>query len=174
MNDYHGRSPIESKDKDNASQRRRFLTGTEQSRGRFHTRGPHRRTPADRADGGRFRGKGKNGNKPANQQEIIGILANLAIQIYAMESAFLRALKAWEANPETAAVKVDLARGYLYDNLPLLEKLTRESLAFIFEGDLLSTQLAIAKRLCKYQPIDLIRLRRQITGRMLEAEKYVV
>ncbi|MEW5897781.1 MAG: acyl-CoA dehydrogenase family protein [Bacillota bacterium] len=116
----------------------------------------------------------KYGDKLANQQEIIGILADLAIQIYAMESAVLRALKAWEADPETAAAKLDLARGYLYDNFPLLEKLTRESLAFIFEGDLLSTQLAIAKRLCKYQPIDLIRLRRQITGRMLEAEKYVV
>lgn len=116
----------------------------------------------------------KYGEKLATQQEIIGYLADIAIQIYAMESAVLRALKAWEAAGEAAAAKLDLTRCYVHDSFPLFEKWARESLAFLFEGDLLSTQLAIARRLCKHQPIDLIGLRRQIAGRMREAEKYVV
>lgn len=116
----------------------------------------------------------KYGEKLATEQEIIGCLADLAIQIYAMESGILRALKAWEADPQSAAAKLDLARCYVHDHFPLFEKWAREFLAFLFEGDMLVTQLAVARRLCKYQPADLIRLRRQITERMLEAERYVV
>ncbi|MGB9903382.1 MAG: acyl-CoA dehydrogenase family protein [Desulfotomaculales bacterium] len=116
----------------------------------------------------------KFGEKLAEEQEIIGCLADFAIQIYAMESSVCRALKAWEANPDKAAPKLDLAICYVHDHFPLFEKWAREFLAFLFEGDMLATQLAVGKRLCKYQPVNLIQLRRKITDRLLEAEKYVV
>ncbi|SHE28350.1 hypothetical protein SAMN02745218_00017 [Desulfofundulus australicus DSM 11792] len=113
-------------------------------------------------------------DKLANEQEIVAILADLAIQIYAMESAILRALKAWEADPAGAETKLNLARVYVYDSFPLLEKWAREAMCFLFEGDMRQTQLSIVKRMCKHQPADLIGLRREIAGRVLEAEKYVV
>ncbi|MDK2888460.1 MAG: hypothetical protein PWP72_1338 [Thermoanaerobacter sp.] len=113
-------------------------------------------------------------DKLANEQEIVAILADLAIQIYAMESAILRALKAREADPAGAETKLNLARVYVHDSFPLLEKWAREAMCFLFEGDMRQTQLSIVKRMCKHQPADLIGLRRQIAGRVLEAEKYVV
>jgi hypothetical protein len=113
-------------------------------------------------------------DKLASEQEIVAILADLAIQIYAMESAILRALKAREADPAGAETKLNLARVYVYDSFPLLEKWAREAMCFLFEGDMRQTQLSIVKRMCKHQPADLIGLRREIAGRVLEAEKYVV
>ncbi|WP_027356782.1 acyl-CoA dehydrogenase family protein [Desulfofundulus thermocisternus] len=113
-------------------------------------------------------------DKLANEQEIVAILADLAIQIYAMESAILRALKARETDPAGAETKLNLARVYVYDSFPLLEKWAREAMCFLFEGDMRQTQLSIVKRMCKHQPADLIGLRREIAGRVLEAEKYVV
>ncbi|OAT80758.1 acyl-CoA dehydrogenase family protein [Desulfotomaculum copahuensis] len=113
-------------------------------------------------------------DKLAREEEIIGILADLAIQIYAMESAVLRALKAWEAGPAGAQMKLDLARAFVFDHYPQLEKWAKEAICFLFDGDMLRTQLSIVKRLCKHQPADLIGLRRQIAARLLEAEKYVV
>ncbi|SHJ12918.1 acyl-CoA dehydrogenase family protein [Desulfofundulus thermosubterraneus] len=113
-------------------------------------------------------------DKLAKEQEIIGILADLAIQIYAMESAILRALKAWEADPQGAQTKLILAQTYVQDSFPLLEKWAREAMCFLFEGDMRQTQLSIVKRMCKHQPVDLIGLRRQIADRVLTAEKYVV
>ncbi|MBE3588678.1 MAG: acyl-CoA dehydrogenase family protein [Thermoanaerobacteraceae bacterium] len=113
-------------------------------------------------------------DKLAQEQEIIGILADLVIQIYAMESAIFRALKAWEADPPAARTKLLLAQTYVQDAFPLLEKWAKEAMCFLFEGDMLQTQLSIVKRLCKYQPVNLIGLRRQIAARVLEAEKYVV
>ncbi|MCS5696533.1 acyl-CoA dehydrogenase family protein [Desulfofundulus thermocisternus] len=109
-----------------------------------------------------------------NEQEIVAILADLAIQIYAMESAILRAQKAREADPAGAETKLNLARVYVHDSFPLLEKWAREAMCFLFEGDMRQTQLSIVKRMCKHQPADLIGLRREIAGRVLEAEKYVV
>ncbi|MGB9803326.1 MAG: acyl-CoA dehydrogenase family protein [Desulfofundulus sp.] len=113
-------------------------------------------------------------DKLAREQEIIGILADLAIQIYAMESAILRALKAWEADPREAETKLLLAQAYVHDSYPLLEKWARDAMCFLFEGDMRQTQLSIVKRMCKHQPVDLIGLRRQIAERVLQAEKYVV
>ncbi|AEG13888.1 Butyryl-CoA dehydrogenase [Desulfofundulus kuznetsovii DSM 6115] len=111
-------------------------------------------------------------DKLAQQQEIMGILADLAIVIYAMESAIVRVLKA-HGNGQ-ADKKLLLAQAYVHDTYPLLEKWAREAMCFLFEGDMRQTQLSIVKRMCKHQPVDLIGLRRQIADRVLTAEKYVV
>lgn len=113
-------------------------------------------------------------DKLAREQEILAILADIAIQIYAMESALLRALNHWEADAESADMKLNLARAYLYEMYPLLEKWAKETLAYLEEGDMLRTQLAIVKRLCKHQPVNMITLRRNIAEKLLSEEKYVV
>ncbi|WP_027718459.1 acyl-CoA dehydrogenase family protein [Desulfovirgula thermocuniculi] len=109
-------------------------------------------------------------DKLAEQQEIVAILADLAIQIYAMESAVLRALKAHAAGQ--GEKKLLLAKLYVHDVYPLLERWAREAVCYLFEGDMRQTQLSIARRLTKYQPEDLISARRQVAAWVLEAEKY--
>lgn len=113
-------------------------------------------------------------DKLAREQEILAILADMAIQIYALESALLRALKQWETDAESADMKLNLARAYLYEMYPLLEKWAKEAVSYLEEGDMLRTQLAIVKRLCKHQPVNMIALRRKIAEKLLGEEKYVV
>lgn len=114
--------------------------------------------------------------KIVKEQELIEIMANIAIEIYAMESALLRAKKALDNDPESATTKVELTLAYIYDAFPKLEVWAKQALAYIFAdgGDMLNTNLGIAKRLGKYQPINLIDIRRKIAAKYLDAGKYVV
>src|SRR5260370_641903 len=47
-------------------------------------------------------------------------------------------------------------------------------LAACSEGDSLRANIAVLRRFTKYDPVDAIALRRQIAGRLLDAERYVV
>ncbi|MBF7083470.1 acyl-CoA dehydrogenase family protein [Desulfallas sp. Bu1-1] len=113
--------------------------------------------------------------KIAKEQEIIEIMANMAIEIYAMESALLRAKKALNQDPENAETKVELALAYVYDAFPKLDAWAKQALTYMFEpGDMLRTNLSIAKRLAKYHPINLIGVRQKIAAKVLDAGKYAV
>ncbi|SFH02215.1 hypothetical protein SAMN05660649_03528 [Desulfotomaculum arcticum] len=113
--------------------------------------------------------------KIVKEQEIIEIMANMAIEIYAMESAVLRAQKALQNDPENAETKVELALAYVYDAFPKLDAWGKQALAYMFDGgDMLRTNLSIVKRLAKYTPINLIAIRQKVAAKVLEAGKYVV
>jgi butyryl-CoA dehydrogenase len=107
------------------------------------------------------------------QQEIVGGLANIVMEVYAMESTLRRTQKAVAARGESgAAAMVDAARAFLYDSADRVEKEARTSLAAASEGDMLRTQLAVLKRFSKREPVDTIRLRRQVAGAVLAADRY--
>jgi hypothetical protein len=109
----------------------------------------------------------------AQEQELIEIMADIAIEIYAMESCILRALKAWERDPASADLKIDLTKAYIYDKWPVFEKLGREAMCYMATGDMLATQLSIVKLMTRYVPIDMIGLRRKICAQILDKEGYV-
>lgn len=113
-------------------------------------------------------------DKIIGQQEILGILADLVIEVYAMESALLRTQKALEKDGDAAEMKVLLTRAYINDTFPKLDLLAREALAVMFEGDMLKTQLSALKKLTRYNPVNTISLKRKIADKVFEAEKYVV
>ena len=50
----------------------------------------------------------------------------------------------------------------------------RTVLAACSEGDTLRTNLAVLRRFAKYEPVNAIELRREIAGRLIDAERYVV
>ncbi|MDA8351636.1 MAG: acyl-CoA dehydrogenase family protein, partial [Firmicutes bacterium] len=57
------------------------------------------------------------------QQEILRDLADIAIEIFAMESAYLRTKKAMEKDgQEKAQAKIDLTTAYVYEAFPRIEK----------------------------------------------------
>jgi len=111
----------------------------------------------------------------ADQQEIMGALADIIIESFAVESAVLRARKI-AARADEAAVSLPLAMTQVYI-AGALEKIlnsARKIIAAVAEGDMLRTQLAILRRLGKYDPFNVIGLRQQIATRVLEAGKYVI
>ena len=112
--------------------------------------------------------------KIVKEQEIIEIMANMAIEVYAMESALLRAQKALDTEPESAQTKVELALAYTYDAFPKFDAWAKQALAYMFDGDMLRTNLSVAKRLCKYTPVNVIAVRQKIAAKVFDAGKYVV
>jgi alkylation response protein AidB-like acyl-CoA dehydrogenase len=98
-----------------------------------------------------------------DQQEIMGAIADMVIEIYAMESALLRAQK---STAQAAIVKTQV---YLSQGIEKIETAARKVLAAIAEGDTLRTQLAILRRLAKHDPYNTIGLRQQIAREMVDA-----
>jgi alkylation response protein AidB-like acyl-CoA dehydrogenase len=110
-----------------------------------------------------------------DQQEIMGAIANITMEIYAMESAVLRARKL-VARGEGAKTELVTAmtRVYLMGAMERVESAAKAALAAASDGDILRTQMAILRRLSKHEPFDSIGLRQMIAQRVIEAGKYVL
>jgi len=110
-----------------------------------------------------------------DQQEIMGAIANMTIETYAMESAVLRAQKLAARNGEAGAGHaIAMTRVYMSGAMDRIESAARMVIAACAEGDMLRSQLAILRRLCKYEPFDTVALRRTIAQRVIETGKYMV
>ena len=109
-----------------------------------------------------------------DQQEVMGAMADIVIQTYAAESALLRAHKAVEQQGESgAALPVAMACCYLQTAMEKIEVAARKVLADVAEGDMLRTQMAILRRLSKYEPVNTIALRKKIADKVIDAGRYV-
>src|SRR5580698_7301608 len=108
-----------------------------------------------------------------DQQEIMGAIADMTIETYAMESAVLRTQKMVEQKGEaSAALPIAMTRVYLTQALEKIEAAAKKVIADVAEGDMLRTQLAIVRRLSKHEPFNTIALRQQIAQKTIEAGKY--
>lgn len=113
--------------------------------------------------------------KLEGEQEILSHAADLAAEIFAMESALLRTLKGITRDGlERSGKKIDLAQAVVYEGMEKIESLAKEALSHLEEGERLKTQLAILRKLTRYQPIDRIGLRRKIADFIIEAGEYTV
>jgi alkylation response protein AidB-like acyl-CoA dehydrogenase len=111
--------------------------------------------------------------KLQDEQEILGVLSDLVIELFAMESALLRALKSAARDGEDAArPKADMVMVYFNDAFGRIDLLAKEGLASMEEGDTLRTQLGALKKFTRYTPINTTRLRRAIAARIIDAEAY--
>jgi alkylation response protein AidB-like acyl-CoA dehydrogenase len=109
-----------------------------------------------------------------DQQEIMGAIADMAIETYAMESAVLRAQKLAVQKGETgAAHAIAMARVYTAEAMERIENAAKMVIAAVSEGDMLRSQMAILRRLAKFEPLNTIALREKIAQRVIEAGRYV-
>jgi butyryl-CoA dehydrogenase len=110
-----------------------------------------------------------------DQQEIMGAIANMTIETYAMESAVLRAQKLAAREGEAGAANaIAMTRIYMAGALDRIESAARMVIAASSEGDMLRSQMAILRRLCKYEPFNTVALRQTVAQRVIETGKYVV
>jgi len=108
-----------------------------------------------------------------DQQEVMGAIADMTIETYAMESAVLRAQKLVESKGEKeSALAIAMTRVYLTQAMEKIEAAAKRVIAAVAEGDMLRTQLAILRRLAKYEPFNTIELRQKIAQRAIEVGKY--
>jgi len=110
-----------------------------------------------------------------DQQEIMGAIADMTIETYAMESAVLRTQKIVAAKGESAAaLPLAMTRVYLSQAMEKVESAARKVIAAVADGDMLRTQLAILRRLAKHEPFNTIALRHDIALKMIERGKYTL
>ncbi len=107
-----------------------------------------------------------------DQQEVMADLADIISQVYALESALLRARKLAAAGRGTAAVAAAMTGLLADESLALADQSARRVLAACGEGDALRTQLVILRRLARSTPADTVALSRAVAQRCVEAEKY--
>jgi alkylation response protein AidB-like acyl-CoA dehydrogenase len=111
--------------------------------------------------------------KLAEEQELIAALANMVMEIYAMESTLLRAQKAAASRGEAAAsVMIDAARVFISDAGERLDHEAKRAVAAVHEGDMLLTQMAVLKRFGKRSAVDTIALRRRIAAAVQAQDRY--
>jgi butyryl-CoA dehydrogenase len=109
----------------------------------------------------------------ADHQEVMGAIADIVIEVYAMDSVLARTLKLIESQGETAsAVAVAMTDAYLGSAFALVEASAKKVLADVTEGDALRTQMSVLRRLVKADPVNVIAAREKIAARVLDAGKY--
>jgi butyryl-CoA dehydrogenase len=106
------------------------------------------------------------------QQEILAGITDISMNAFAMESIVLRAQKL--AATRRGEVAGDMCRVFVREAIEQIDQAARTVLAACSEGDSLRTNLMVLRRFVKFDPVDSIALRRRITARLLEAERYVV
>jgi len=115
----------------------------------------------------------KYGKNIREEQELIGMISNMIIKIYAMESVLLRSQKMLHTNkPGRAIIPVKMTKVLLHDSLEKISFLARESLEAIENGELLKKHLNMIKRLVVSPPINTVALRRNIADAMIQYGRY--
>ena len=111
--------------------------------------------------------------KLADEQELIGALANIVMEIYAMESTLLRAQKAAASKGEAASsVMIDAARVFITDAAERVDHEAKRAIAAVHESDMLTTQMAVLKRFGKRSAVDTIALRRRVAAAVQSQDRY--
>ncbi|HDK35580.1 MAG TPA: acyl-CoA dehydrogenase, partial [Bacteroidetes bacterium] len=112
-------------------------------------------------------------DKIADQQEVLGHIADVIIEVYAMESALSRVKKmAKRQGEEAVSLHTDVVRAYLNDSINRINFSAQQTMPLIAEGDTLRTYLTILRRYTKYTPINTAAIRRRVCDHMGEAGMY--
>jgi len=113
------------------------------------------------------------GDKVKDEQEVLIALADVAIQVFAVESALLRAEHAMERISGSrraaveAAVKVHTFRG-----VEKVASAARRAAFYVAEGDTLTMMLGGIRRFTRYDASGLLAAKRTLADAVLAAEKY--
>ncbi|WP_075426688.1 acyl-CoA dehydrogenase family protein [Candidatus Kryptonium thompsonii] len=113
--------------------------------------------------------------KLEDEEEIIGRISDIIMEIYAMESAILRVEKMLARGGKNKTdIYIYIVKAFVNDSIIRVETYAKELLSAIAEGDMLRTYLTALRRLIKHIPINTISLRRKIADHLIEMERYAL
>jgi butyryl-CoA dehydrogenase len=111
-------------------------------------------------------------NTLADQQEIMAALADMIMEIYALDSAIARARKLAAGRDARTALAQSMTRLFAASAFRVVEDAARQVLAAAAEGDNLRTQIAILRRLAKHEPANTVALGREVAQAAIERRQY--
>jgi hypothetical protein len=107
------------------------------------------------------------------EQEILGLLSDMAIEVFAMESGLLRALKSMAKSiDEKAQIQKVMVKVYVNEAFERLESYARQALAAIAEGDALKQQLSALEKITRFAPVNTVALRREVAQYTIKRGRY--
>jgi len=110
-----------------------------------------------------------------DEQELMGMITNILIEIYAMESALLRSQKMLNSKkPERAITPIKMAKVLVHDSIERIGFLARQALEAMENGVLLEKHLETIRRIVVSPPINTVNLRRDIANAMIEYGRYTL
>jgi alkylation response protein AidB-like acyl-CoA dehydrogenase len=111
--------------------------------------------------------------KLEGEQEILAFISDIVIEVFAMESALLRAMKSMEKfGDEKPQLQRAMVKVYVNDAFERVEGYAKQALAAIAEGDTLRTQLSALKKLTRFTPVNTVTLRREIADSVIKIGRY--
>jgi len=114
------------------------------------------------------------GEKLTDEQEVVSFAADILIDIYAAESAVLRAREVSSSREPTADLHVKAARVFVNDAAQRVESAAKSALAAMAEGDTLRTLLAALRRVLKPSPVNTVAMRRALADAVVARGGYIV
>jgi hypothetical protein len=113
------------------------------------------------------------GTELSEQQEVLGLFADIAMETYALESALLRTRKkAAAVGEEACAPHAAAVACFAQDALDRVEVSARRLLAALGEGDTLKTYLSALRRFTKREVANTVALRRRVAEAAIEQGGY--
>jgi alkylation response protein AidB-like acyl-CoA dehydrogenase len=113
------------------------------------------------------------GQKLSDEQEVLMLATDILIDVYAADSAVLRATVASTRKAPRATLQVDAARVFVSDAAIRIDGYARQALAAMTDGDNLRTVLAALRRLSKLTPVNTVMLRRRLADEAVARGGYI-
>jgi alkylation response protein AidB-like acyl-CoA dehydrogenase len=114
-------------------------------------------------------------DKIKDEQEILLAAADIAINIFAIESAVLRAEKILPKLSEARRTAVEAAvKTFTFNATEVIGTAARKAAYYVEEGDTLTMLLAGIRRFTKYDASGLLQAKRRLADACLDAEKYLL
>jgi len=122
--------------------------------------------------------------KLAEEEEILAMISDLVIEIFAMESGLLRALKTMEKSSpppcrspsggegERFQLQRAIISVYVNDAFERITGWARQVLSAIASGDRLRTHLSALEKPVRFTPVNTVMLRREIADAVIKAGRY--
>lgn len=111
--------------------------------------------------------------KLEQEQEIIMNLADMGLQVYAAESALLRAKKLISLRGEAAVARqIDMVNVFVSDAADIVNKAGKDAINAFAEGDMQRMLLMGLKRFTKVQPVNVKEARRRIAAELIAQNEY--
>lgn len=107
------------------------------------------------------------------EQEILALISNMVIEVFAMESGLFRALKSMEKlGDEKSQIQKAIMKVYINDAFGRMGRFAEQAIVALTADNALEEGLSILNKMTYFTPINTLTLRREIADSVIKMGKY--
>jgi alkylation response protein AidB-like acyl-CoA dehydrogenase len=114
----------------------------------------------------------KHGAELEKQQEVIMNISDCLLEVFAMESTWLRSCKMKTGNSGKGALATDICAVLLRDAIARIESAARTVIGACCDGDAADRYAEAVRSLAAYKAVNMVALRRSIADAVISSERY--